>query len=110
MMMALVYLRENRRVVKQHAMEQILDQCPTNQSAAVDDHANHGLRRDQTAKCQQRSNENERREKQELGKITKLAHFHDKTPETLVLATEYRPYIRRPLSVPKTRYQRYARG
>src|ERR1019366_3733370 len=29
------------------------------------------------------SDENERREKQELGKITELAHFHDKTPEAL---------------------------
>ena len=101
MMVALVYLRENWRVVKQHAMEQIFDQCPTNQSAAVDERANHGLRRDQTAIRQQRSDENERRKKQELGKITELAHFHDKTPEALVLATGCRPYIRRPLSVPR---------
>jgi len=70
--------------LEQFRTASVLDQCPTNQSAAVDDRANHGLRRDQTAKCQQRGDENERREKQELGKITELAHFHDKTPEALV--------------------------
>ena len=44
-MVPFVYLRENRSVVKEHAMQQIFDKGPAKKSDTIDKHPDRGLRR-----------------------------------------------------------------
>src|ERR1039458_620660 len=44
-MVPFVYLRENRSVVKEHAMQHIFDKGPAKKSDTIDKHPDRGLRR-----------------------------------------------------------------
>jgi hypothetical protein len=96
LMVAIVDLRENRRVMKEHAMQQIFEQCPGNQPGAVDNRPGQRMRRRRTAKREERGDKNERREKQKLGKIAELAHFHGVTLEAVCPAIARCCCVRRP--------------
>ena len=107
LMVAIVDLRENRRVMKEHAMQQIFEQRPGHQSGAVDDRPGQRLRRHRTAKREAAQRQERAAEKAETRKNSRACSFSWRHPRGR-MSGDCKLLLRAPPPSYERRYQQSA--